>query len=230
MVEHVFYLARAHIVGVKSATEYRIWLVDHRNAPWVDEYKAGKHMVPEADCIDVNLAFTLDKPGPQGQVHFLKAHVGNGASFALTTIFRKVPFENAAFGQVAIHETLWKKVPAASRPLSPQHAEHPPEDYRLKLVTRSDVGAVKAFFGFHVKVVETRAEPPGSRITFFSWVDKELGTDWFDLSSDMFDAAHSTIKPSSGPGTQGSLFVSLDRFKDVPFLELGKVPFNGQTG
>ena len=218
MAKHAFYLAEAHIVGVTSASEYKIWLLDHYDETWIRDYKSGKHQIPMQECVDVNLNYTLDKPGPTGQIHFLKRH----GTFDLTRLSPKVPIANAARGQVAIHESLWAHDQGVRRPLPPDDRG---QDYRLKILTNHNGVAVEAFFGYYVEVAEVKNS--SWQLRFFSWTGEELGIDWFDLSSPVFNTTDSMIKPSSGRGDKGSLFVSLDHIPNVPFLKLAKVPYNG---
>jgi hypothetical protein len=227
MAENVFYLAEAHIVEVKNANEYKIWLLDHKNDTWIDDYLDGKHPIPLGECIDLDLRLMLGNPG--SSVHYLESYGkwNDSNDDRLTKLAWGVPISDLVRGRIAIHEDLWNRVPSDRQPLPPYHRHQP---YRLQIVTRTNGASIEAFFGYHVKVLDTDASR--SHILFRSWADDVLGDDWYDLSGPEFETTYSTITASSKTGDEGALFVSMDSIKEdpFPFLDLAKVPFGGRTG
>jgi hypothetical protein len=225
--EHVFYIAGAAVVGVASAEEYTLWLLDHTNDDKLNKWDAGAK-VDDLDKkrIVVHPAFTFESPGPGGVIDTVDDQVMKKLEKRVekrlrTNLWRK-QFSSAA--TVVVSETLLNQIAEVDRPLPKGHRDQP---YRLQLLARrDDAGAVKYYFGFHVKVIAT-ASSGHPIVRFFDWEDRKLGSDEVDLSSPAFEpqGKYTKIPPAPPIGSEGALFVALDAFSTLLFLDAPKVPF-----
>ncbi len=235
MAEHVFYVAQGYIVRAHGPLEYDLWLADWRDRQQVNNWLDGKSRLPTDLITNARRDWTLDAPGPNGEVHFFVEH----GPYTFTELSDDFLTQSLG-GRVAIHESLWNKVPAAKRPLP----KNPSEDYRVRLVVTDDGGVRRCFVGFHAQILKKEpastdpatniARPARTRVMFESWQGRALGV-WWIPDAGWVDTkllprgTHSTLGLASSVADEGALFVEVSAMGEFNLaLPIIKVPWGAQ--
>lgn len=225
--EFVFYMAGAAIINILQPSEYKLWLLDHRDRDKVERWQRGKvNPIPANECITLNTKWTPTNLAPDGTVHTVDDIVAENLEPRLEKRLQEDMW-SADFNAtvtVAVSERLWNPL-GRLQPLPPKPYDNQP--YRLQLVAqKAPSGEFRYYFGFHAKMIGTGSQHP--IIQFFDWNHDKLGVDEVDLASDIFlpYGTRTTLPAKPTIDAEGALFVALDGWKKLPFLEPPKVPWN----
>ncbi|MBC7973556.1 MAG: DUF4347 domain-containing protein [Myxococcales bacterium] len=236
--EHVFYIAGTAILGVHAKGDYDLWLLDRRiGNSIVEAWDRGGPAPQDAygGRIRLNVAYTVETPGPNGEVHCIPYTVlwdADGLKYDFEECLSDDVWNYSITpAVVAVSKPLWDAVPSHVLPLPTKHVE----DYRLRIVARRDAsGSVRYYLGFHVEVV---AVEPSLQVQFYDWGNIAMGiATTIDLTAPSIDPpsrGHTTIGASGSVQLHdtGALFVAVDSFAtEFSFLIAPKVPFGGGAG
>jgi hypothetical protein len=223
--DEVFYIAWALVVGVATRSRYRVWLPDFARADLIDAYLDGTRAVPATETVEIDLERGLGPtaPAPASGLDVLTQVAGEDA----TELQPGLPMERVpSHGRIAIHESLWSRIPEAERPLPPRRDQ----PYRLRAIVRRDAaGAVRAtYMGYHAKIIAQDPAAGTTRVQLSSWTDQALG----GVTLRLGDAAHahprSELTSASAVGAEGALYLS-EAAMGLAAVAIPKVPIAGAT-
>jgi len=200
VAEDIYYIAEAQLWKVEGPHEYTLWFINHGDDATVRAWRNGTYDPTKTnELINVRLDQTADAVAP---------HVYDKTPGALIATLDDDPLGKNRRGRVALHESLWNKIPALKRPLPPVKD---PLD-RIKLVRANDK---KIYFGVHAQVLADGEDD--IRLAFYSANDTLLADQWVarsEWTSDNLHPTHTKLKPTNKVGETGALFAQPKILKD----------------